>query len=400
MFIRLWSRLAVVLAITALTATLYCDDVEKTTSNRRPERFAIIFNMGYAGDNLPGDPKSFELLLRGIKEAHFNTILCKYEDWRAQLCKKHDLQIFVDLLAPGHHVYKNVAETRKLCESLRGKDVVYGYHLWSDNISGTYPGRSRDVKNVHEWDPTHPAYIGSYRMSRVNRVEGLDLLGYYDFHWTRGGHWGNLSKASAVARGKNVFFLRYCDSSPGRIGAGNPNRAGYTIATSIPFGLKGYLYHYRGGVVEPEGGKLAPLGKDLKKVNAKFAAIGDKLISIGNPMNVWSTPITRTAKDRPAETAPAVPGGLSPIPADHWFQVRTGEVLLGLFKSPDGGEVIAAASHNAYQSQQVTLEFSSRVKKARIFNRKSGNWVEPETSGKKIAFSVEEHATELLKIER
>ena len=76
------------------------------------------------------------------------------------------------------------------------------------------------------------------------------------------------------------------------------------------------------------------------------------------------------------------------------------EVLLGLFKNPDGGEVIAAASHNAYQSQQVTLEFSSQVKKVRIFNRESGKWVEPKASGKKIEFSVEEYATELLRIER
>jgi hypothetical protein len=153
-------------------------------------------------------------------------------------------------------------------------------------------------------------------------------------------------------------------------------------------------------VVEPESGKLASLGKDLKKVNAKFAAIGDELISIGNPVTVWSTPTTRTAKDRPTENAPAVPGGLSPIPADHWFQVRTGEVLLGLFKSPDGDEVIAAASQNAYQSQQVTLEFSSPVKKVRIFDRESGKWVEPKASGKKIEFRVEEYATELLRIER
>jgi hypothetical protein len=47
-------------------------------------------------------------------------------------------------------------------------------------------------------------------MSRVNRVEDLDLLGYYDFHWKRGGHWAHLSKAWRVAKaGLSHFFSRY-----------------------------------------------------------------------------------------------------------------------------------------------------------------------------------------------
>ena len=118
-------------------------------SARRSDRFAIVFNLGYGGDQLPKDKKAFEKLVVGIKRAHFNVVLCKWEDWRARICKKHRLQIFVDLLADGHHVYKNVAGARKLCESLVGNDTVYGYHVWSDNIANTYSGRSRDVKNVH-----------------------------------------------------------------------------------------------------------------------------------------------------------------------------------------------------------------------------------------------------------
>jgi len=360
----------------------------------------VLHGGQFTGDRLPQESKGFELLVRGIKEAHFNTILCKYEPWRAEICKKHGVQIFVDLLVSENHIYKNVEAAEKLCMSLRGNEVIYGYHLWSDNIGGTYPGRSRDVKNVHEWDPTHAVYIGTYRMSRVNRVVGLDILGYYDFHWSRGGHWGNVGKASGVAKGKNAFFLRYCDSSPGLIGKGNPNRCGFTIATSIPFGLKGYLFHYRGGVIDSKTGKLDALGRDLQKVNAKFAAIGNELMAIGNPSAVWSTKVTKTAKDRPTGVPPAVPGGLAAIPAGHWFQVKTGEVLLGHFKDPKGRDVIAFASHNAYQSQAVLLELGEQATKAEIFDRKSGQWVKPETSGNKVEFNLAEYAIELLRIER
>lgn len=369
-------------------------------SPRRPTRFAIIFNMGYGGDRMPKDSKSFEKLARAIKQAHFNTVLCKYESWRARICKKYDLQIFADLLVPETHIYKNVENTQKLCESLRSNDVVYGYHLWSDNIGNAYPGRSRDVKNVHSWDPTHAAYVGCYRMSRVNRVEGLDLFGYYDFHWKRGGHWGHLGKASSVARGKSAYFLRYCDAAPGRIGAGNPNRAGYTIASSIPFGLKGYLFHHEGGVVDPGSWALDAIGKDLQKVNAKFAAIGDELMAIGNPTAVYSTPITQTVKDRPTGTDPAVPGGLSAVPENHWFRVLRGEVLFGLFQDQDGRDVIAFASHNAYKPQAVTLEFESPVENVRFFNRNTKKWSRVRSSRNRVSFTVEEYAAELIRVER
>ncbi len=367
---------------------------------RRPGRFAIIFNMGYAADALPRDPKSFETLVRGLRRAHFNTVLCRYEDWRAKICRRHGMQIFVDLLAPGHHVYKEVDGARALCERLRGNDVVYAYHLWSDSIGGSYAGRSRDVANVHMWDPTHPAYVGTYRMSRVGRVEGLDLFGYYDFHWKRGGHWGHLAKASSLARSRGVPFLRYCDAAPGRVGAGNPNRVGYTIATSIPFGLKGYLFHYGGVVVDPATGKLDALGEDLRRVNARFAAIGDELMAIGLPTAVYSTPITTTAKDRPTGAEPAVPDGLKPVPDEHWFRITAGEVLLGLFQDGEGRDVVVLASHNAYRPQEVTLELAARPKSAHVLDRRRRRWVRAKSSGTRIVVPVEEYAAELLRVER
>ena len=361
--------LAMLLTIAA--STIRADD---DAAKRRPTRFAIIFNMGYAGDRLPREPPSFERLVVGIKKAHFNVVLCRYEPWRAKICEKHDVQILVDLLAPGHHVYKEVDGARQLCESLRNHPIVYGYHLWSDNISSTYPGRTRDVNNVHRWDPTHAAYVDTYRMSQVDRVEGLDLLGYYDFHWKRGRHWGNVAKASRVATGKNARFLRYIDAAPGRVGAGNPNRVAYTIATSIPFGLKGYLFHHGGGVVDPRTGALDALGKDLQEVNAAFASIGDELMEIGNPTAVYSTEVTISAKDHTTGTKPDIPGGLAGIPADHYLQVKRGEVLLGVFPTGKKRDIIALASHNAYRPQNLVLEPGAAVKKASSFDRGARVW--------------------------
>jgi hypothetical protein len=368
-------------------------------SNRQPNRFAIVYNHGYASDNLPTDKEQFESLVMSIKDAHFNVILCQYEPWRAEICKKHDVAIFVDLLAPKHHVYKSPDEAKKLCENLKGSDAVYGYHLWSDNISdATLAGRARDVASVQRWDPTHPAYVGTTNMNRVNRVEGMDLFGYYDFHWKRGGHWDHLNKAMAVARGKKIGFLRYDDAVSGLVGKGNANRVGYTFATSVPFGLKGYIYHYAGGVTDKETFALDAVGEDLKKVNARFAAVGDEIMKIGLPSAVYSTPITRSAKNDPVPAA--VPGGLKEVPKDHWFRIAGGEVLVGQFADAEKRDVLVLACHNPYESQDVKLELPGGAKTAELFDRAARKWVPLKPDGKTFGFAVEDYGVELVRFTR
>ncbi len=376
-------------------ATHAADDKDK----RQPKRFAIIYNKGYAGDHLPQDPEQFDKLVRAVKEARFNVILCAYDPRRVEICKKHDMQIFVDLLADKHHVYRNVEDCKKLCASLRGNPTIYGYHLWSDNIGKTAAGRSRDVKNVQQSDPTHPAYVGSYRMSKVNSVQGMDLFGYYDFHWTRGGHWGHLNQAFAVTKARQVPFLRYDAANPGIVGQGNPNRAAYTIATSIPFGLKGYTYHYAGGVVDEKTWQLDALGQDLKKVNARFADVGPELMKLSHPTAVYSTPITVDAKNRPTAAA-AVPSGLAAFPENFWFKVAAGEVLVGACRDGAKRDVLLFACHNPYQSQEVRLQFKDKAKKAEFFERAKGAWTTLPLADGQTRFTVEDYGVALVRIER
>jgi hypothetical protein len=378
-----------------LAPTLGADPEPK----RKPSRFAIVYNQGYGGDHLPTDRDQFEALVKIAKEAHFNVILCQYEPWRAEICKKHGVQIFVDLLAPAHHVYKAPDAAKKLCESLKDSDVVYGYHLWSDNITdATLAGRTRDVKNVHEWDPNHPAYVGTTNMNRVNRVEGMDVFGYYDFHWKRGGHWGHLTKAAATARSKNFPFLRYDDATSGVVGKGNANRVGYTFATSIPFGLKGYVYHYAGGVIDKKTFALDALGEDVKKVNARFASVGDELMKIGAPSAVYSTPITKTAKNDPVPAA--VPAGLTPIPGDHWFRLTAGEVLVGQFADAAKRDVLVFACHNPYESQDVKLELPRGAETAEAFDAAARKWVPLKPGAGKYEFKVEDYGVTLVRFAR
>ncbi len=394
--------LAALLAFLCIPAAAPAADAAPARAPLRPDRFAIIFNMGYAGDNLPKDPAAFEAVVRAAKDAGFNVILCQYEPWRADICKKHDMQIFVDLLVPAHHVYRDPAAAQKLCESLRSDPVVYAYHLWSDNIANTADGRSRDVANVHQWDPTHPAYIGNDQMSHADRVAGFDLFGFYDFHWKKGGHFQHLAKAADVARSTGTRFLQYVDGAPGLVGKGNANRAGYTVATSIPFGLKGYLFHYTGGVIDPKSAKLDALGEDLKKINARFAPIGPLLLSLGNPLDVYSTPITVTAKNEPTNAAPAIPAGLTAIPNHHWLQITTGEALVGLFKDPESRDIAVLANHNPYKPQTLTLTFAPAraVKQIERFDAATAKWLPLDPAAKPLTITIEDYSVTLLRVTR
>ncbi|MDH3583323.1 MAG: hypothetical protein OER86_03830 [Phycisphaerae bacterium] len=367
----------------------------------RPDDFAIIFIMGYAGDHFPKDAVQFEALIKAVKGAHYNTVLCKYEPWRAEICRKHGIKIMPDLLVPEHHVYKNAEGAKALCRSLKGSDVVYAYHIWSDRIGGTVAGRSRDLKNVRQWDATHPVYVGSYNARALADLQAPDLIGYYDFHWQRGGHWRHLSRAMQAARKTDSFFLKYAHANPGRIGVGNYNRVMYTISTSLAFGLKGYMYHHTGEEIDKQTQKWKPLGRDLARVNAEVARLGPELMRIGNPVAVYSTAVTRTAKDRPTgREGPAVPEGLQAIPENAWFQVRRGEAVIGVFDRLDEQDVILVANHNAYQAQPMDIRFLGGVKSVGRFDRRAGRWVNLTLTEGEVRFEVPAAAMELVRVER
>ncbi len=379
--------------LACMPATTYAEDA----AGRRPDRFAIIFNMGYAGDAFPKDGAEFETLVKALKQAHYNTVLCQYEPWRAEICRKHGMRMMVDLLTPPHHVYKNVDGAKALCAQLADTDVVYAYHLWSDRIGGTAAGRSRDAANVRSWDRKHPVYVGSYNGRALADVENTDLFGFYDFHWRRGGLWRHLIRTSDAAQKHDAYFLRYAQGNPGLVEKGNYNRALYTLSVSLVFGMKGYMYHYTGAEIDKNTWQWQQLGKDLARVNARIAPLNAELIRIGNPTAVFSTPMTKTAKDDPIESdKPYIPPELKAVPADYWVQVEAGEALMGVFN--DGNKTaLLFANHNAYQTQEMRLRFKQVPRKVARFERADQTWQELDSKDGSVQFEIAPADVELLR---
>ncbi len=369
---------------------------------RTPDEFAIVFIAGYAADHLPQDPAQFEAVVKACKEAHYNVILAKYTDQRAEICRKHGVKLMVDMLVDDHHVYRNPEGARALAERLRDSDVVYAYHLWSDRVGGTVAGRNRDIANMRQWDPNHPTYVGDYRAAAIGRLEQPDLIGFYDFHWSRGGLYPHLNRAMAAAKRHNVPLLKYLDPTPGQPGGGNYNRVLFTVSQSAVFGLRGYMPHYRGNAhLNLDTAEWGVVGEDLKRVNAYMAPLGPELMKLGNPLAVYSTPCTRDARDRPIDP-PAVPPGLHAVPDDFWAAISKGEVLVGEYRYPadDGAKALLLANHNAYQPQAVEFTLAAGAgSRVWLFDRAAGRWAELDRTEDAWRLAIPPAGLELVRVQ-
>ncbi len=345
----------------------------------RPAEFASVFSFGYAGDSMPKDDARFEALLAKLKGAGFNTVHCVHSDGRLALCKKHGVRMMVDLLAPEHHVYKGVEAAKALCEKLRGRPEAWGYAIWHDNIGKTYDGRKRDIANVRTWDPTHPAFCGTYRTYGMSHLTNADVMGYYDYHWKRGReqHFPHLLAYTKWAAERNACFYRWVATDSGIPGKGNHNRSLYTANTSIACGLKGILWFLGTTLVNPNSLEWTAAGGDIAKVNKEVMPLSEKIGMLGNPVAIYSTPITKTANNDalPDGKASMMPQGLerNAFPKEFWLQPAGGEFVMGVFKAQGGGDALFLANHNAYAEQSVTLRLAKAAKLS-LFNRVEGRW--------------------------
>lgn len=379
--------------LTALVAALLATGIGAAEDDRvpgetpRPDQFHSVFSFGYGGDDFPDDPEQFEALVRRIGgEGRFSAVLCGYTEERARICEAHGLRIMVDLLHPGHHVYRAPEAAAALLGRLREQPAspVMGYHLWSDRIGGSTDGRVRDIRHVRQWDPTRPAYSASYRSDSLGRLAAsADIFGWYDFHWKRGidRRFPQLLQAWQFAREHDAVFYELLSTDSGRPGAGNFNRSLWSVNTGIACGMKGCLWFIGSRQMNPRTGEWTGYGLDINRVNAEIMPLRHELMRIGTPVAVYSTPVTMDMNNRPvaaaADGAAVYPAGLGnhPFPTGSAVQAEAGEFLMGVFEPDNGGGpmYLFIANHNAYAEQEIRLRchgFSG----AEIFDRETGNW--------------------------
>jgi hypothetical protein len=394
-----------VLAFLLSGASVDAADLEKQRCPR-PAEFALVFSRGYAGDDMPKEDDRFEELLRKIKDGGFNTIHCTYTPKRLELCKKHGIKMMVDLLSvQDHHVYQSPEKAKAVCEKLRNNPDVWGYNVWNDIFGKSVEGRKRDINSVREWDPTHPAFSGTYRTGGMNRLTNPDVFGYYNFHWKRGVNqqFPHLLQYSQWASERNAVFYRWLETDAGQAGKGNFNRSLYSVNTSIACGLKGVLWFLGTSLMNPKTLEYTTNGTDITKVNKEILPLAKEIAKIGNPIAIHSTPMTRTVNNQelPDGKKELMPPGLEghAFPADFWARPVSGEFLAGVFKYGADQDALFLANHNAYAGQEVRLKLAGE-RKAELFNRREGKWQALKVKDGILDVSLPPAGGELLRFSR
>lgn len=371
--------LAVVLFVsTTVPARGQQPDLDKQRCPK-PAEFALVFSYGYVNDKMPAEDARFEDLLKKIKAADFNVIHCKYTDKRLELCKKHGIKMMVDLLHEDHHVYKAPEKAKALCEKLKNNADIWGYNIWNDPFGKTVDGRKRDINNVRQWDPTHPAFCGTYRVVGMNGLTNPDVFGYYDFHWKRGTkyHFPHLTAYAAWARERDAWFYTWLSSTSGIAGKGNFNRSLWSANTGIACGLKGILWFLADDLIDLKTHEWTENGKDILKVHREIAPLRKELVKLSNPSAIYTTAVTRTMNNDavPNTKKDVYPVGLENrgVPKDFWLQPMKGEFMFGVMQDDQKRECVYLANNNAYVEQDVVLKASGKSS-VELFDRKANAW--------------------------
>lgn len=365
-------------------------------AKRRPAIYLTVFNNGYSSDKLPADPKDFETLVKTISiEGNFNTVLCKYSPERVEICKKYGVKMIVDLLIPDVHLYKNPAASEALCGKLRDDKTVVAYFLWADQMGKFGAGKTRDIANVHMWDPTHATYCGTYMNGSIGSLAMSDFVSYYDFAWQRG-IWKNfphLLGAWREARKNDNRIGRYIEADPGVAGADNVNRLLFLHNSSIACGGRATMWFIGSTQMDLKTLKLNDFGKDAAKVNAWLKPLWSEIPKLGLPSSIYATPITKDYCDKPvvATNKAAYAPGLEEcaFPKEFWLQPVSGEFVMGVSKyNYTDEDAVYFANLNAYAEQDVKLKIGKKAK-ALIFVREKGEYEELKLNDGMIGFKLE-----------
>ncbi len=373
-----------------------------------PGDFAFTLNNGYGeACKFPTDPAVFENLLVNMKKAGFNTIYCVYKDWRIPLCKKHGIRMMVDVLAWHEGAETDIrrneeqrAAVKAICEKSRGEDAIWGYNIWNEKMAffGYPDGKSIDdyILMLKKWDPTHPVWMGTYRVSYANAPKSKPgVHAYYDYHWQRGflWHFADLRWYQGHVKSQDGYTGRWMLGS-------NYNMNSYTLNTSIAYGLKVVIW-FIGGPFD-EKGNIDPKHRffHLVRIGQEMHTLYPEIGKIGRPSEVYSTPTVKSESNKDKDKGQ--PWGLPGFPKEHWLQVERGEAVLGFFKYDNGpDDAIYVANHNAYAPQQMVLVLDpEKCKKAsaEIFDRETGKWKELKKADHKISLDLRTAGGELIRV--
>jgi hypothetical protein len=130
--------------------------------------------------------------------------------------------------------------------------------------------------------------------------------------------------------------------------ADNEARVRHSVYSALAYGAKGIQWW-----------AWRPESQDCAKINAELKVLGPELVKL------QSVGVFHTAPLPPQTTL---------LPTDGWVQSPTEQLLLGLFKNPEGKDFILAANRDWKQAHTATLNFAKSVKNIEMLDTQTGHW--------------------------
>ena len=370
--------MAGLLAAAVLGATA---EVSFAQSQRELDEFLVTFTFGWGGDDMwPSNQTKAAQLAQEVAGANFTTVLANYEPWKLELFRQHGLKFMINMYGDAaYDMGSNPSAALALAQTLTNDPDLWGYCInWDLTGPSDTSAASTQIDQLHSADPNHPVVAGSkwYAWPYTSYLQNPDVLSFYYYIWTRDykQNFSHLYYWRLKAQEKGVPLLRMMWVPSGITYEGHLARDGYTLYTSLAYGVKGAHWFIGEYMINPDTLQWTVAGEAIKVLNANLSVLGPEVMDLTS-MAVLSTPTTLCAKGRPKDPGePDIPDGLSAIPADHWMQVTAGEVVLGMFDDDTGDDIMMVVNHRAYDAQDVVLEFAEPLEWLKVFNQDTGAW--------------------------
>ena len=343
----------------------------------------------FAGWPLEVDCPDDEALIKAIAELDHNAIM--WDTSKLELCRKYNLKLVIDHgqgdWRPGGNSrwaviwqdYLDSVEplTAEITGRYVGNDDVWGYIVYDEPVVEQFEDVRAQQAVLNEADPTHPAYInlhswgGDYLAKFMETVKPNFLsYDFYQWWWGRERHFPCLEEYRAAALKADIPLFCWIEvnankdterNSDAEPPADNGVKLRQSVYTSLAYGVKGIEWFCTSYVFEYGTANVTSAGRDMGAINKKLKRIGPILVKLRSTEVFHTEPVS---------------AGTKKLPADHWVQTETKDLVVGFFKDEDDAksDYLLVANKDIEEQRIVRLEFGRGVKKVRKYNKLKGKW--------------------------
>ena len=364
------------------------DEVKHTGTGESAKGWELEEFFIFAGWPHEVDCPDDEALIKALAELDYNVIM--WDSSKLELCRKYNLKLMIDHGQQGwdppgdsrwavrwrEYMKKAGPLTPEMAASHIGDDDVWGYCIFDEPKAERFEDMRAQQAVFNEADPTHPAYInllsggGDYLAKFMEAVKP-NILSYdfYQWWWGREGHFTNLEQYRAAALAADVPLFcwveinanKESERGEGAPPADNLIKLRQSVYTNLAYGVKGIEWFTTPNVFEHGTANVTSGGRDVGVINKELKKIGPVLVKLK------STEVFHTEP---------VPASTKKLPAEHWLQSETEDIVLGFFKEKNrtGADYVMVANKSIEGQCSVVLKFSRGVLKVRKFDKIRGKW--------------------------